>query len=375
MEFYFDNASTTKPLNDIYKKIKPYFDDKWYNPSSLYAKGSDVRNDIESIRKNVAKSINAKSEEIFFTSGSCESNNWIIRGFDDANINKNSVIITTPIEHKSILNAVGNPALHSKVCFCSVNTEGFVDIDSLKELLKDHKGKDILVSIIFGNNEIGTIQNIKKISSLVHSFNGILHTDATQVLGHLPINVTELGIDAMSASAQKLGGLKGTGFLYKSNEININPLIYGEQENKQRGGTENVIGIVALGEAIKQIDYRKADKVSAIRNVFIQRLKYEGYRVNGSLKNRLPNNISITIPQQITGESLIYMMETSGIYISSGSACNSQSQSVSHVLKAIGLTDEDALKTIRITIDETVTVEKIEFFINELKKQIKLLTV
>ena len=314
-------------------------------------------------------------EKIYFTSGACESNNWVIRGFDDANINNKSAIITTPIEHKSILEAINNPALQSDIHICKVDHYGFVDIDCLKNLLDLNKDKRILVSVIMANNEIGTIQDIKKIADLVHSYNGILHTDATQAFGHIPIDVKELGIDLLSASAQKLGGLKGTGFLYNNNAQKLRPLIYGAQENGYRGGTENVIGIIALGEAIKHIDYNKQLEIANLRDIFIKELLRLGCNLNGSWAIRLPNNINVRFKQNITGEAIVYGLDTSDIYISTGSACNSKEIEASYVLKAIGLSDESAYKSIRITLPDDITRDKIDKAIQEIKKLIQLLTI
>jgi cysteine desulfurase len=372
---YLDNASTTKPLNSVTDKVVEFMTDKWHNPSSLYSKGKEVKKDIEDTRRNIAKLINAKCDEIYFTSGATESNNWIIRGFDDYNFNRESVIITTPIEHKSIIEAVCNPVLHSELHFCKVNSEGIVDINSLKELLELTKGKQILVSIIMANNEIGILQNIKEISDLVHKYNGVFHTDVTQALSYIPIDVNEMGIDLLSASAQKIGGLKGCGFLFKKENIKLLPLIYGNQERKYRGGTENVIGIIALGEAIKNIDYNTFDLIGK-RNYMIDKLVNElGCKVNGSLENRLPNNINVTFPQSISGESLMYLLDMSDIFIAVGSACNSESIEPSYVLKAIGLSDDEAMKTIRITLSNETTIDEINFVVEEIKKQIKLLDI
>ena len=374
MSIYFDTASTMQPKQEAIEAIMPYLIDKWYNPSALYSKAVKVKSDIEDVRMQVANMIKASKEEIYFTSGSSESNNWIVRGFDDANYYNKPVIITTPIEHKSIMNAVNNPVLQSDIHFCKVDSRGLVDMESLKGLLELSKGHPILVSVIMANNEIGTLQNLKEISVLVHSYGGILHTDATQAIKYIPIDVNDMGIDLLSASAQKLGGLKGTGFLYKRNNVKLYPLIYGEQENQYRGGTENVIGIIALGEAIKHIDYRIGMRLTILRNNFITELKSLGCKLNGSLDQRLPNNINIVLPNNVTGESLVYLMDMCGIMIATGSACNSHSIEPSYVLKAIGLSDEEAAKVIRITLTEDATMDDVNNFMSELKKQIELLS-
>jgi len=376
LSLYLDTAATTKPKQEIIAAIIPYLTEKWYNPSSLYGSSIDIKKKIEEVRNNVAKLINADAEEIVFSSGASESNNHIIRGFDDLNYQNESVIITTHLEHSSILNALKNPALRSTVLFCDVNKEGFVNLQHLEVLLKSCKEKKVLVSIIYAQNEIGTVQSLKEISYLVHSYNAVLHTDCTQALPHIQIDVKELGIDLMTASAHKLGALKGTGFLYKSKNVELSPLIYGEQENKNRGGTENTVGIVALGEAIKVIDYNKFMELCEKQLYFMRRLveKFD-CTINGSVVNRLPNNINVTFPQNITGESLLYTLDLSGIQISTGSACNSKSIAPSHVLRAIGLTDEEAMKTIRITISDDITYEDIDYVIGEIDKAIKLIEI
>lgn len=375
MSIYLDEASTTKPLSSVVEAIKPYLETYWHNPSSIYSAGSEVKYRVDNVRLKVSKLICADSGEIYFTSGASESNNWVIRGFDDANYQYDSAIITTPIEHKSIINAVSNPALRSSVYFCDVNNDGSIDLESLKNLLDLNHNKKILVSIIMANNEIGTVQDIESISKLVHSYDGILHTDATQSIKHIPINVQKMGIDLLSASAQKFGGLKGTGFLYKSSNVELAPLIYGEQEERLRGGTENVIGIIALGEAIRKINYDNSFMLTILRDNFISQLKGIGCKVNGSLTNRLPNNINVTFSKNINGENLIYLLDLADIYISSGSACNSRSVDISHVLKAIGLSNEEAMRTIRITLPDDIKGDDIDYVVNEIEKAIKLVEI
>lgn len=375
-KIYLDAASSSKPVQGLSDIIKPHIETNWQNPSAIYQDGKRIREKIEDVREKVALRINAKTSEIYFTSGASESNNWVIRGFDDANYYKDSVIITTPIEHSSIIEAISNPVLRSEIHFCKVDSYGFIDFNSLKSLLELSKGKNILVSVSMANNEIGTMQNINQISELVHSYNGVLHTDATQAFGHIPIDVEELEIDLMSASAQKMGGLKGTGFLYKKKGISIAPLIYGKQENNNRGGTENVIGIIALGEAIKNINYFKSAELVHARNYMMQELQGKlNCKINGSTMQRLSNNINVTFPQKISGEALLHMLETSNIYISTGSACNSSSIESSYVLNAIGLTEEEAARTIRITLPDDITISKIDVAVAEIVKLAKCLEV
>lgn len=377
---YLDNAATTKPVNSIIEAVKPYIESEWYNPSAKYSKGSNVKKKIESVRADIAKEVGVNTNEIYFTSGATESNNWVIRGFvDQCKIeDKKPLIITTNIEHSSIIKCVKEmEKLYAKCVCIPVKQDGCFDLKSLNAVLEFCENIScvkVLVSIGMGNNEIGTIQNIASIANVVHAHDAILHTDATQCFGHIPINNHILCADMISASAQKLGGLKGVGFLYKKEGIEIQPLIYGSQEQGQRGGTENVVGIVALGEAVNQIDYSKANKIKHLRDYLIKELVERlGCKINGSMTDRLPNNINITFPQSITGEALIYILEADNIYISAGSACNSYSNQPSYVLKAIGLSDEEASKTIRITLSDDITTKQIVFFINQLEKAIELL--
>lgn len=377
---YLDAASTSKYTNTddiIVNTIMTAMTDSWMNPSALYAANTKER--INKCRANIAKFIGSKPEEIILTSGASESNNMAIRGWDDNNANDllHTNVITTPIEHKSILSLVQSGILNSCVHYCNVDKFGFVDIASLEQLLYRHEYERILVSINMANNEIGTLQDIKTISSLVHKYDGVLHVDATQAFGHIPINVEELGIDMMSCSGHKISPvLRGIGFLYKKNGINIHPLIYGAQENGLRGGTENTYGILGLNKAIEHCDV-SADAVKLLsykRDYFIDKLKSKfDCKLNGHSNNRLPNNINVTFPQNITGESLLYMLDISNIKISTGSACNSSEIEPSHVLKAIGLSNEDAMHTVRFTLPNDITYQEIDTVIDEIDKIIRII--
>ena len=373
-EIYLDNASTTKPCDSILNSIIPYIESYWHNPSSLYKNGVDVRNAIEDVRCRIAKLINAAPEEIYFTSGATEANNWVIRGFDDTCGGNKVDIITTPIEHSSIIKAIGNRNLRSNIKFLDVDCDGIVD---LKSFDKEDDGWVFLASVIAANNEIGTVQDLKKISEIVHANNGMFHTDATQMLPNVPIDVKYMGIDLLSASAQKLGGLKGTGFLYINNDIKhkISPLIYGEQEGSYRGGTENVIGIIAMGEAIKHINYKDISRFSLIRDCFVYKLESIGCKLVGSKESRLPNNLSMLMPEGVNAEGLLYLLDMCGIMVSVGSACNSRSVEPSHVLKAIGMSDDDAARVVRITFSPDLTIEEMDKTVNEIDKAIKLMSV
>lgn len=381
---YLDSASTAEFRevdNIIISAMTNAMKDYWQNPSSLYA--TAVRREINKSRTSIAKFINASGDEIYFTSGASESNNWAIRGWVNKvlkNTFQDADIITTKIEHKSILEIVKNKDFGVNVYYCDVDEFGVVDNESLECLLKNLKKLDhrqILVSIGMANNEIGTIQYIKEISDLVHKYGGILHTDATQALPYMPVDVEKLGIDMLSASGHKFSPvLKGVGFLYKRNSIDIQPLIYGAQENGLRGGTENTFGIIGLGEAIKYCDVsqKRILEMYDKTDCFIEFLKFKfGCRLNGASGFRLPNNVNVTFPQNITGEALLYMLDLSGISISTGSACNSSSIEPSHVLKAIGLSDKDAMRTVRFTISLDTTYEDISRVIDEIGKAIKII--
>lgn len=373
-EIYLDTAATTMPCDSILNAITPYIKYHWHNPSSLYQNGVNVRNAIDDVRNRIAELINAEPDEIYFTSGAAESNNWVIRGFDDVCGGCNTDIIITPIEHSSIMKAVKNRNLLSNIKFFDVDSDGIVDLDTLDN---HGKGWTFLASIIAANNEIGTIQDLKKVSNAVHSNNGIFHTDATQLLPHVRIDVKEMGIDLMSASAQKLGGLKGTGFLYIKNDVKnkIAPLIYGEQESGCRGGTENVVGIIAMGEAVKHISYKDSYRISLIRDCFASKLESIGCKLVGSKEHRLPNNLSILLPEGVSAEGLLYILDMCGIMVSVGSACNSHSVEPSHVLKAIGMSDNEAARVMRITFSSDLTTEEMDKTVSEIDKAIKLMTI
>lgn len=380
MSIYLDAAATTKPKRQVLDVMMPYFTVKWYNPSALYNEANKVKEDIYNARKAIGDYINAKAEEIFFTSGGSESNSWAIQGFINHCIakNKKPCIVTSVIEHKSILSCIENQTYKDiDKCFIRVDSDGFVDLQELKNALSCayHLDNAILVSIQFANNEIGTIQHIKEISELAHKYNAIFHTDAVQAFGQIPIDVKELGIDMMSVSGHKIGTPKGIGFLYKNSTVEINPLIYGNQMNGLRGGTENVPYIIGLEKAVQlvQRDDEYQLRLTVLRKNFITMLKGLGCKLNGAIDDRLPNNINVTFNHDITGEALIYMLETSGIYIAAGSACNSNAIEPSYVLKAIGLNDENANKTIRITLPDNITMDEICAVIDEIEKAIRLI--
>lgn len=381
---YLDSAATAKPRKEVLEAAMPYLTNSFYNPSAIYSGGTKVKNAIEDSRKTIADFINADADEIYFTSGSSESNCWAIQGYVFAGMMDISTtsIVTTKIEHKSIMECVdamerlGNSTYYCDVIYLDVDKDGFVNMEQLESVFKDSEEPyyDILVSIQLANNECGTIQDIKAISNIVHKYGGVLHVDATQAFGQIPIDVKAMGIDMLSASAHKLeGGFKGVGLLYKKKDIEIQPIIYGSQNAGLRGGTENVAGIVGFAKAVELASKEMEDKLalSVKRDYFISELTRNGCKLNGASVHRLPNNINVQTG--VDSESLLYVLDLSGIDISSGSACNSKSIKPSYVLKAIGLTDEEAKSSIRITIPTDITYTDIDDVVDEINKSINLL--
>ena len=380
MSIYLDNAATTRPKPEVIGEMMPYLTLKWYNPSSLYSEANEIKRDIENARNTVGNFINADGNEIYFTSSGSEGNCWAIQGFVNKCIKKGvkPCIITSVIEHKSILECVKN-LNNVDVHYIEVDNQGFINIGQLRNMLFHSTyicGEEVLVSIQFANNEIGTIQCMKDIANEAHRFDAILHTDAVQAFGQITIDVKELDIDMMTVSGHKIGTPKGVGFLYKKSGIDINPLIYGSQMDGMRGGTENVPYIIGLAKAVELCQVNFKNTIALMRDYIINQLEERfDCEINGSMINRLPNNISVTFPQNLTGEALIYMLDMSGIYISTGSACNSHSVQPSHVLKAIGLTNEEISKTIRISLSDEIDRKTADKIIDDMDKQIKLLTI
>ena len=381
---YFDNAATTKPNLSAIETTIPYMKDKWHNPSALYQEAQQVQNDIQLARKAIAESIGAKEDEIYFTSGGSESNSWAIQGFIHYWISRGfkPVIITSIIEHKSIIECVENLCVETH--FVGVDNRGLIDKLQLEGLLervtRDTENAKILVSIQAANNEIGTMQNIVGLAELTHKFSAYFHTDAVQIIGHIPTCVNDWGIDMLSASSHKWGGLKGNGFLYIKNGVKILPLVYGTQNNGMRGGTENVIGIVNMAHALTQCNTSKRiiDSKYAMRDYIMDKLKNLPYKIEfnnwAGYVAVLPTIINVTIKERVTAEGLLYLLNSAGICVSSGSACNSHSNEPSYVLKAIGLSDDDTVRTLRISFNETTTIEQVDKLVNELSKAIKILT-
>ncbi len=373
---YLDNAATTPINSEVLAEMLPYFNSIYGNANSLHSFGRDAKAGVDLARQRIATAIGCNPNEIYFTSGATEANNWAIRGIAYANIKKGKHIITSSIEHPSVLETCKKLEQEGfRVTYLDVDKYGFVRID---HLLHNIDKETTLISIMTANNEIGTIQNIQAIANIAKEKGVIFHTDATQAIGSVRINVSEMGIDAMSMSGHKINGPKGIGALYLRNGVHIQKFMQGgEQESNLRGGTSNTPGIVGFGKAI-EIATRdiiaNAKKVSTLRNYFVRELqnKIEMVYLNGHPIQRLPNNASISFGQ-VEGESILFLLDMAGIAVSTGSACSSGSLQQSHVLKAIGLSPDLAQGTIRFSLSKSTTKEELDFVVNELEAIIKKL--
>ncbi len=367
---YLDNAATTKTAPEVVEAMLPYFTENFGNPSSVYSFASKNKEAIVKQRDIIADALGAKANEIYFTAGGSESDNWALKATAEAYKAKGNHIITTKIEHHAILHTAEYLERNGfEVTYLNVDEDGVVKMDELKAAIRP---TTILISIMFANNEIGTIQPVKEIGQIAHE-NGILfHTDAVQAFGQVPINVDEYHIDMLSASGHKLNGPKGIGFLYIRKGVKIRSFVHGGgQERKRRAGTENVPGIIGLGaavsRAVRTMDAR-TQKETELRDYMINRVLDEipHTKLNGHRQNRLPNNTNFSF-RFIEGESLLIMLDMKGICGSSGSACTSGSLDPSHVLLAIGLPHEIAHGSLRLTLSEETTKEEIDYVIEELK--------
>ncbi|EEG73132.1 cysteine desulfurase NifS [[Clostridium] hylemonae] len=368
---YLDNAATTKTAPEVVEAMLPYFTEKFGNPSSVYGFAAANKDVITAQRDIIARALGAKSSEIYFTAGGSESDNWALKATAEAYGHKGKHIITTKIEHHAILHT--GEYLESKgfdVTYLDVDEDGVVKLEELKNAIRPDT---ILISVMYANNEIGTIQPIKEIGAIAHEHGILFHTDAVQAFGQVPINVDECHIDMLSASGHKLNGPKGIGFLYIRTGVKIRSFVHGgAQERKRRAGTENVPGIVGLGtaadRAVKTMEERSA-RETALRDYMIERVQKEipYCRLNGHKTDRLPNNANFSF-RFIEGESLLIMLDMKGICASSGSACTSGSLDPSHVLLAIGLPHEIAHGSLRLTLSDETTKEDIDYVIDNLKE-------
>lgn len=367
---YLDNAATTPIRSEVLDAMMPYLSNRFGNPSSLYSYGQEAKKAIEEARDKVANAIYANSDEIFFTSGGTESDNWALKGAAYALKGKGNHIITSSVEHHAILHTC--QYLESQgfeITYLPVDEYGLVDPNELKKAIKD---STILVSIMYANNEIGTIEPIQELANVSHEKGVLFHTDAVQAVGNVPIDVKKLDVDMLSMSAHKIYGPKGVGALYIRKGLRIDTLLQGgAQERNRRAGTENVAGIVGFGTAIelitKNID-EHIKKLTVLRDKLIDGiLKIPYTRLNGHPIKRLPGNVNVSF-EFVDGESLILSLDMEGICVSSGSACTAGSIDPSHVLLAIGLPEEIAHGSLRLTIGEENTEEEIDTVINKLPK-------
>lgn len=372
--YYFDNAATTKLDEKVLKEMLPYLIQNYGNASSPYKLGRHSRKAVEISREKVANALNANKNEIYFTSGGSESDNTALFGIASAYSSKGKHIITSQIEHPAILETCKQLEKEGyEITYLPVDDNGAVSIEELKKAIKP---STILISIMFANNEIGTIQPIKEISTIAHSHGIIFHTDAVQAVGNLKIDVKELEIDALSLSGHKFYGPKGIGALYVSENIKFNKFINGgHQEKNMRAGTENVAGIVGLGEAINLADKnleKHQSKMTNLRNYFFEGIlkNFKDVKINGDLSNRLPGNANLSF-KNINGNKILLDLDKYGICISTGSACSSSSNNASHVLKAIKVPKDYINGSIRVTIGKNNTKEEVDYLLEKLKEIIK----
>ncbi len=373
---YLDNAATTRVRDEVYEAMQPYFKELYGNPSSIYRFAGESRKAIDNARAAIADFLNAKPEEIYFTGGGSESDNWALKAAAFAYREKGKHIITSAIEHHAILHTCEYlEKLGFEITYVGVDEEGVIKLDELKAAIR----KDtILITVMFANNEIGTIQPIKEIGELAHENEILFHTDAVQAYGHERIDVEELNIDLLSASGHKMNGPKGIGILYIRNSAKIGSFIHGgAQERGRRAGTHNTPGIVGLGKAT-EIGSRELEKrreyERKLRDYLIDRVLTEVpyTRLNGHRSKRLSNNANFSF-RFIEGESLLILLDQKDIAASSGSACTSGSLDPSHVLLAIGLPHEIAHGSLRLTLSDETTKEEIDYVIDELKKIVERL--
>lgn len=368
---YLDNAATTKTSKEVVDAMLPYFTEDYGNPSSIYEIGQRSKEAITKAREQIAQVIGAKTEEIYFTAGGSESDNWALKAAFEAYSGKGNHIITTKIEHHAILHTCEYLEKQgARITYLDVDENGLVDLEELQKAICP---ETILISVMFANNEIGTIEPVKEIGMIAKEHGVLFHTDAVQAFGQVPIDVSEMNIDMLSSSAHKINGPKGIGFLYIRKGVKIRSFVHGgAQERKRRAGTENVPGIVGYGVAAKRAAEsmeERTKKERELRDYLIERvLKEVPYvKLNGDPVKRLPNNMNFSF-RFIEGESLLIMLDMKGIAGSSGSACTSGSLDPSHVLLAIGLPHEIAHGSLRLTLGEDITKEDLDYTLEQIKE-------
>ena len=368
---YLDNAATTKTAPEVVDAMLPYFSEYYGNASTIYSLGAESKKAMDHARQTIADSLGAKPEEIYFTAGGSESDNWALKATAEAYASKGKHIITTKIEHHAILHTCEYLEKRGfEITYLNVDRDGLISLDELKAAIRPDT---ILISVMFANNEIGTIEPIAEIGEIAKEHGVLFHTDAVQAYAQVPINVDEMHIDMLSASGHKLNGPKGIGFLYIRKGVKIRSFVHGgAQERSRRAGTENIPGIVGLGAAVERamrIMDTKTRKEIELRDYLIERLENEIPHcwLNGHRTKRLPNNINFSF-LFIEGESMLIMLDMKGICASSGSACTSGSLDPSHVLLAIGLPHEIAHGSLRMTLGEETTREDLDYTVDTLKE-------
>ena len=373
---YLDNAATTKTAPEVVDAMLPYFSEYYGNASTIYSLGAESKKAMDHARQTIADSLGAKPEEIYFTAGGSESDNWALKATAEAYEAKGRHIITTKIEHHAILHTCEYLEKRGfEITYLTVDRDGLISLDELKAAIRPDT---ILISVMFANNEIGTIEPIAEIGEIAKEHGILFHTDAVQAYAQVPINVDEMHIDMLSASGHKLNGPKGIGFLYIRKGVKIRSFVHGgAQERSRRAGTENIPGIVGLGVAVERamrIMDSKTRKEIELRDYLIGRLEKEIPHcwLNGHRTKRLPNNINFSF-LFIEGESMLIMLDMKGICASSGSACTSGSLDPSHVLLAIGLKHEEAHGSLRLTLSEESTKEEMDIVADEVKKIVQRL--
>lgn len=373
---YFDHAATTAVHPEVVEEMEPYFGEMFGNPSGAYEFSADVKEIMQRVRQKIADSIRAERDEIYFTSGGTESDNWALIGVAEGLKERGKHIITSCIEHHAILRTCEYLEKRGyEVTYLPVDAEGRVSVGMLERAIRPDT---ILISIMFANNEIGTIQPIQEIGAVARRYGILFHTDAVQAYLHEKIDVKQMKIDLMSASSHKFQGPKGVGFLYVRSGVDLPSFMHGGgQERRKRAGTENVAGIVGMGKAVAigERDYESNHKkLLMMRNYLIKRIMKEipYCKLNGSRRYRLDGNINISF-QYLEGESLIILLDMEGICVSAGSACSASEHTISHVLQGIGLSEDLARGTIRVSLGSENTMEELDFFIEKLKEMVRKL--
>lgn len=373
---YMDNAATTRTDSEVRKEMMPFFSERYSNPSGIYHFAKESKREIEKNREKIASVIQALPEEIYFTSGGTESDNWALKGIAESHASKGRHIITSKIEHHAVLHTCNYLERNGyDISYVDVDEYGMIKLSQLKKLIRPDT---ILISIMAANNEVGTIQPIEQIGRIAKEHGIHFHTDAVQAFGHIPLDVRKMNIDLLSGSGHKFCGPKGVGFLYVRKECGPDVFMHGgAQENKKRAGTYNVPGIVGMGKAAELAEQHMEERMlreSAMRDYMIAKIlsRIPFTRLNGSVEQRLPNNMNFSF-QFINAETLLFMLDELGICASAGSACNSQSVEPSHVLVAMGLPDEIAYGSLRLTISHETTKEDADFVIEAIVRSVETL--